>query len=112
MGTISPHSSITPPPVRLTASGNTSDVTAALVDQLTRPSDVTRLRTLVLLDCLLQAGRADGGASLAAAVGSAGGQGDGGATLAAAVGSLATEGDGRVRAKAEKVGRIMERLAA
>ena len=83
-----------PLPVRLTASGNTGDVTAALVDQLTRPGDVSRLRALVLLDCLLQAGRADGGAA-----------------LSEAVGSLKEEGDGRVRAKAEKVGRIMERLA-
>ena len=66
------------------------------MDQLTQPGDVSRLRALVLLDCLLQAGAAAG---------------DGGATLADAVGSLAAADDEQVKVKALKVGRIMERLA-
>ncbi|XP_043190483.1 AP-4 complex accessory subunit Tepsin-like isoform X2 [Amphibalanus amphitrite] len=80
---------------RLTAAGG-GDVTAALVDQLTRPSDVTRLRALVLLDCLLQAGPTGA---------------DSGAALAEAVGNLVTAEDERVKTKALKIGRIMERLA-
>ena len=81
------------PSLRLSSTCTSADVTAALTHQLAQSSDVTRLRALVLLDCLLQAGC------------------DGGAALAEAVGSLA-EGasDDTVRVKALKVGRIMERL--
>ena len=89
------NSSASPLPPRLAAAGS-DDVTAALVNQLTQPGDVTRLRALVLLDCLLQAAPT----------------GDGGAALADAVESLTTAEDERVKTKAVKIGRIMERLAA